>query len=107
IPAAGWGGGYILAPIQNGKAVYMRPQLIDKSRQYSTDNPDALSIAPYRTLSLPEALGGSNSCTLKPGERTNFSGWWVSILGFLSIVVIRFRAKKLGPALLRNRRGGD
>jgi hypothetical protein len=107
IAASDWRGRYVIAPIANGRSLYIRPQLIDKKNQFSTVNVEALSEAPARTLTIPEALGSAASCALEPRGQMKCLDLLVVFVGSLLGLGLRFRAKKLGPALLRNRRGGD
>src|SRR5262249_16265572 len=61
-----WKGGYVIAPIRNGTPLYVRVQSFDNSGQASINDPEALAKTPYRTTTLQEALGATNSCSLTP-----------------------------------------
>lgn len=103
ISASSFSGRYVLHPLQNGRKIYLRARIKDK-KEWSTNNPEALGVTPYRTLTIPQALGGVQSCSL---QTSTTEPWMQMALGFFFIVVLRALRKKLGPARLRNRRGGD
>lgn len=92
ISAANWSGTYIIAPIQNGRTLYIRPAVIDKGGQFSTANPEALSAQPGRTRTLSDALGSPASCSLRSTKP--LSGIGISFLGLLFIIGVSSLRKK-------------
>lgn len=114
VTPAQFGGRIILGPFANGRTMYVRAYAVDKTGQVGTPS-DILSRTAYRTLTVPEALGGPDSCALRARSRTNGAEnvnqlLWLLFLG-VSWLVWRFessgREKKIGPSTSRNRRGGD
>jgi hypothetical protein len=107
VDAATWAGRYVISPITNGRTIYIRPALIDKGGQYSENNAAALTAEPGRTRTVAEALGSPASCALDSHAEQSRTSFFLWIIFAVICGVLRFEAKKLGPALLRNRRGGD
>ncbi len=101
-----WDGSYVIAPIQNGKKIYLRAQLKDTKGQLSVENAEAKGVIPYRTLTIPQAIGSVESCSLQVGTNVSPKMTYLLLLIGFGWVSLRLR-KKLGPARLRNRRGGD
>lgn len=92
VSAADFSGRVSISPFSNGRAVFVRVQVKDTSGKLSSDNPPALSIIPSRTLSVSEALGGSNSCSLEP--RSPFEWLQVFLLLGFAIAAARLRANR-------------
>ncbi|MDB5038572.1 MAG: hypothetical protein JWQ35_2100 [Bacteriovoracaceae bacterium] len=93
IPIANWNGSYVIAPIENGKTIYVRPQLLDNSGQFSSNDPAALGVTVYRTLSIAEALGSANSCELQVNAKWDSSVLWLTFFGLLALFGIRRGSK--------------
>ncbi len=107
VDAKHWDGSYVIHPVKNGKPVYVRVQSSDDGGQMSIDTPAALSQTSYRTLSVEEAVGGSNSCSLGSHEKPENMAILSLIMSFLILVLRRNLGKKIGSSSSRNRRGGD
>jgi hypothetical protein len=82
VPAAQWSGSRVIAPIQNGRTLYVRAYAVDEQDQRGPLSP-VLSQQAYRTLSVSDALGGPQSCALSPSPH---SLWWPWVLGFFVLL---------------------
>lgn len=109
IAIANWKGSRILAPLPNEQTLYVAVVAIDTSDQFGTISSTS-QITPRATLTLAQAFGSTASCSLQVASKNErrLSDPLQGFCGlFLFLLILGYLRKKLGPAHLRNRRGGD
>lgn len=107
VNALEFSGEQILKPIKNESPLYVRVYAIDATNQKGEASA-LMKRTPYRTLSLPQALGSAESCSLRaplPGE--SLKSLWLQFFFICCFLGILRALKKIGPSTSRNRRGGD
>jgi hypothetical protein len=92
IPFADWRGKQVIAPLSNGQEIYARVQVVDKSGQFSENDPAALGIQPTRTRSLESAFGGNQSCGLRMNSE-NPPAWGMLLILIVGLFLV-WRQKK-------------
>ena len=97
----------VVSPIANYQPMFFKVYAVDKSGQL-TESPQTFSAQGYDTLSIPQALGGPQSCAMSGDNfQPSISVWLMILLSGLILLTLRFSGKKIGPSTSRNRRGGD
>lgn len=80
VAAADFQGRYVIHPIENGREIFVRVQVVDTSGQLSADDPAAVSVTPQPTKLLRSAFGDEPSCSLRPQP--------FSVGGLISLLVL-------------------
>lgn len=96
MPANTWTGRYRVGPISNDRPLFVRVQVVSTAGKFSTDNEAPLAESPAPTKTLPQALGGAQSCGAHPATDPSL---WGCIVGFFFIFLGFVRAKKIGPSV--------